>query len=327
MRILVTGGAGFIGSHIVDRFVSDGHDVVVVDDLSSGVREQVNAGARLVVADVRGAEAAAAVAAFAPEVLCLHAAQMDVRKSVASPAFHADVNLVGLLNVMEAARTAQSSSSTPSPASPSSSGASALQHVLFASSGGAMYGEQEEFPATESHPSRPESPYGLAKSVSEQYLDWYHRFYQIPYTALRYGNVYGPRQNPHGEAGVVAIFCSRLLDGKPITIFGDGSQTRDYVYVGDVVRANALALQHRLVGGFNVGRGHETDVNQLAQALLAASPTKVDVVYAAARPGEQKRSVIDPTKLKAASGWTAELTVPEGLARTFAWFAERRLAR
>ena len=309
MRILVTGGAGFIGSHLVDRFVKDDNDVVVLDDLSSGLREQVNPRARLVVADVRGEVAAAAVTAFAPQVLCLHAAQMDVRKSVAVPAFDADVNLVGLLNVMEAARAA-----------------GALQHTLFASSGGAMYGEQDAFPATETHAVRPESPYGLAKAVSEQYLDWYHRFYKIPYTALRYGNVYGPRQNPHGEAGVVAIFCARILAGKPITIFGDGTQTRDYVYVEDVVNANALALQHRLVGGFNVGQGKETDVNKLASALLAASTSKVEVSHAAARPGEQKRSVIDPAKLNKACGWKAGTSVDDGLARTFRWVAERAAA-
>lgn len=306
MRICVTGGAGFIGSHLVDRFITDGHDVVALDDLSSGVRAQVNPRARLVVADIRRPEAAAAVMAFAPEVVCHHAAQMDVRKSVAVPAFDADVNLVGLLNVMEAARSA-----------------GALQHVLFASSGGAMYGEQEAFPATESHPTRPESPYGLAKAVSEQYLDWYHRFYKVPYTALRYGNVYGPRQNPHGEAGVVAIFCQRILDHKALTIFGDGGQTRDYVFVGDVVAANALALQKRLVGGFNVGTGQETDVNQLASALLAAAAAPVPVNHEAARPGEQRRSVIDPGKLSA-QGWKPSVTVAEGLARTYRWFAEQR---
>ena len=306
MRIVVTGGAGFIGSHLVDRFVNDGHDVVALDDLSSGRAAQVNPRARLVTADVRGKEARAALLAFAPEVVCHHAAQMDVRRSVVDPAFDADVNLVGLNNVVEAARQA-----------------GALSHVLFASSGGAMYGEQEIFPAPETHPTRPESPYGLAKAVSEQYLDWYRRFYGISYTALRYGNVYGPRQNPHGEAGVVAIFCARILDGKTITVFGDGGQTRDYVFVDDVVAANALALQARLVGGFNVGTGIETDVNQLARALLAAAPDKVDVVHAAPRAGEQRRSVIDPAKLRAA-GWSSTVDVATGLARTFRWFEAQR---
>ncbi|HEY1097500.1 MAG TPA: NAD-dependent epimerase/dehydratase family protein [Myxococcota bacterium] len=307
--MLVTGGAGFIGSHLVDRFLKDGHDVVVVDDLSSGRREQVDPRARLVVADIRRAEAAAAVTAFAPEVVCHHAAQMDVRKSVAAPSFDADVNLVGLLNIVEHARLAGS-----------------LQHVLFASSGGAMYGEQERFPADEAHPVRAESPYGLAKAISEQYLDWYQRFYGIGYTALRYGNVYGPRQNPHGEAGVVAIFCNRILAEKPITIFGDGGQTRDYVFVDDVVAANALALEHRLRGGFNVGAGIETDVNALAHALLAAAAKSVEVKHEAARAGEQRRSVISPAKLKAACGWAPSVTVADGLARTFRWFSERPAA-
>jgi UDP-glucose 4-epimerase len=306
MRIIVTGGAGFIGSHLVDRFISDGHDVVVIDDLSSGRAAQVNPRARLVAADVRGKEARAAIVAFAPEVVCHHAAQMDVRRSVVDPAFDADVNLVGLNNVVEAARQA-----------------GALQHVLFASSGGAMYGEQSVFPAPESHPTRPESPYGLAKAVSEQYLDWYHRFYGIGFTALRYGNVYGPRQNPHGEAGVVAIFCARILDHKPLTIYGDGGQTRDYVYVDDVVAANVLALSARLQGGFNVGTGKETDVRQLAGALLRAAPHEVDVVHAAPRAGEQRRSVVDPQKLRAA-GWSSSVDVEEGLARTFRWFLQQR---
>jgi UDP-glucose 4-epimerase len=306
MRALVTGGAGFIASHLVDRFIADGHDVVVIDDLSSGVREHINPRARLVVADIRRPEAFAAVLAFAPEVLCHHAAQIDVRRSVQSPAFDADVNLVGLLTVLEAARQG-----------------GALQHVLFASSGGAMYGEQEVFPAPETHATRPESPYGLAKAVSEHYLDWYRRFYGITSTSLRYGNVYGPRQNPHGEAGVVAIFCQRILDGKPITIFGDGGQTRDYVYVDDVVAANMLALGKRLDGGFNVGTGQETSVVRLATTLLAAAPSPVEVRHEAPRAGEQRRSVIDPRML-VAHGWAPAVTIDEGLARTFRWFAGRR---
>ena len=302
MRVLVTGGAGFIGSHLVDRFVQLGHEVSVLDDLSSGTRDNVNPKANLVVADVRKPDA---LWDFKPHVVVHHAAQMDVRKSVADPAFDADVNVVGLLRVMEAARSG-----------------GALEHVVLASSGGAMYGEQDVVPAPESHPVRPESPYGLSKAVSEQYLAWYHRMYGVTSTCLRYGNVYGPRQNAHGEAGVVAIFCNRILSGKPLTIFGDGSQTRDYVFVDDVVAANVVALDKRPHGGFNVGTGKETDVNFLAKSLVAASGRDNKIEYAAARKGEQKRSVIDP-RAYGKLGWSARVDVKDGLARTFAWFQER----
>jgi UDP-glucose 4-epimerase len=304
MRVLVTGGAGFIGSHLVD-VVAQGHDVTALDDLSSGRRENVSAKAKLVVADVR--TCGDVVREIAPHVVVHHAAQMDVRKSVVDPAHDADVNLVGLLRVLEGARTAGK-----------------LEHVVFASSGGAMYGEQSVFPAPESHAVLPESPYGLAKAVSEQYLAWYERMYGISSTSLRYGNVYGPRQNPHGEAGVVAIFCGRLLEGKALTIYGDGKQTRDYVYVDDVVEANALALEKRPKGGFNIGTAKETDVNALAATLVAASGVRGDVKHAEARAGEQKRSVIDPAAFRAATGWRARVAIEDGLARTFAWFREQR---
>lgn len=309
MRVLVTGGAGFIGSHLVDRFVALDHDVLALDDLSSGLRENVNPEARLAVADIRTPSATELIRSFAPHVVVHHAAQMDVRKSVVDPAFDADVNLVGLLRVMEAARTGGS-----------------LEHVLFASSGGAMYGEQDVFPAPETHPVRPESPYGLAKAVSEQYLDWYRRMYGITSTSLRYGNVYGPRQNPHGEAGVVAIFCGRILDGKPVMIVGDGKQTRDYVYVEDVVDANVRAFTSRPQGGFNIGTGRETDVLTLAAALVHASGREVQVEHGPPRPGEQRRSVIDPAAFGRATGWAATVDIQDGLARTFHWFAERRHA-
>ena len=301
MRILVTGGAGFIGSHIVDRFVSLGHEVSVLDDLSSGSKDNVHARARLTVVDVRDPGPIDA------HVVVHHAAQMDVRKSVADPAFDADVNLVGLLRVMEAARKG-----------------GALEHVVFASSGGAMYGEQDAFPAAEDHAVRPASPYGLSKATSEQYLAWYGRMYGITSTSLRYGNVYGPRQNAHGEAGVVAIFCGRILEGKALTIYGDGTQTRDYVFVDDVVEANALAVEKRPVGGFNIGTAKETDVNALAARLIRASGAKVDVQHAAPRAGEQRRSAIDPAAYARATGWKPKVDVDDGLARTFAWFKGRR---
>lgn len=302
-RILVTGGAGFIGSHLVDAFVQEGHDVMVVDDLSSGIQSNVSTLAQLVEADIGSAAAADATTLFNPHVICHHAAQMDVRRSVADPAFDAQVNLVGLLRMMEAARSG-----------------GALRHVLFASSGGAMYGEQDVYPAPENHPVRAESPYGLSKAMSEMYLEWYHRAYGITYTALRYANIYGPRQNPHGEAGVVAIFSRRMLANQPVTIYGDGTQTRDYVFVGDVVRANMIALQHTLHGGFNVGTGRETDVNVLAKLLLQATSSSSIVSHASPRPGEQKRSVIDGTKLYTATGFKPETSLEEGLGKTVEWF-------
>jgi UDP-glucose 4-epimerase len=307
LRVLVTGGAGFIGSHLVDRFVSMGHEVVALDDLSGGKRDNVNAKARLVAADIRTPDAVAAIQQFRPQVIVHHAAQMDVRKSVADPAFDADVNLVGLLRMMEAARTA-----------------GALEHVLFASSGGAMYGEQSVYPAPESHPVKPESPYGLAKGVSEQYLDWYKRCYGIGSTSLRYGNVYGPRQNPHGEAGVVAIFCNRILEGKPVGVVGDGKQTRDYVFVADVVEANARAFEKRPQGGFNIGTGVETDVVTLAQHLIKASGTDARIEHIPPRAGEQRRSVIDPSLYGATTGWKPSVSIADGLKKTFDWFKEQR---
>lgn len=306
MRVLVTGGAGFIGSHLADRFVADGHTVLVIDDLSSGVRTQVPEAARFVQADIRSEEAKAAVLAFAPHIVCHQAAQMDVRRSVAEPAFDAAVNVVGLVNIVESARIA-----------------GALEHVLFASSGGAMYGEQDVFPAPESHPRRPESPYGLTKGIGEDYLDWYHRTYGITYAAMRYGNVYGPRQNPHGEAGVIAIFTSRFLAGQDVTVFGTGAQTRDYVFVKDVVEANMAALEARAVGGWNVARGEETDVNALASTLHELCGANGSIHHAPARAGEQQRSVIDPSALRDKTGFEPTTTIRDGLAETVAWFKAR----
>ncbi|MFZ9888892.1 MAG: NAD-dependent epimerase/dehydratase family protein [Myxococcota bacterium] len=307
MRILVTGGAGFIGSHLTDALIERGHDVVVLDSLVSGKRENLNPKARFVHADVRSDEASAAITEFAPEVVFHEAAQMDVRRSVEDPAYDADVNLVGLTRVAEAARKG-----------------GALQHILFAGSGGAMYGEQERYPALEDHRVRPESPYGLAKAVSEMYLDLFARLYGFRWTSLRYANVYGPRQDAHGEAGVVAIFCGRLLRGESMTIFGDGKQTRDYVFVRDVVAANLAALDHKLEGGFNVGTAKETDVNELAQRLIVIAGSHVTPSYAAARKGEQLRSVIDPGKLEAATGFRPNTSLDDGLRATFEWFAARQ---
>lgn len=306
MRILVTGGAGFIGSTVADRFAAEGWEVAVVDDLSSGKRENVPASARFFPCDVRSAAAAAAVREFRPDVLCHHAAQIDVRKSMADPRHDADVNLGGLLNLMQAAVQAK------------------VAHVLFASSGGAMYGDTERIPTPEDHPARPVSHYGVAKAASELYLGVFRANFGIPFAALRYGNVYGPRQDPHGEAGVVAIFSGRLLDGQPCTIYGDGTQTRDYVFVEDVARANLLAAERRFDGPLNVGTGVETDVNALYAHLARAAGSTADPVRADARPGEQRRSCIDPAAAGRAIGWRPEVAIGDGLARTLEWFRARR---
>ena len=307
MRILVTGGAGFIGSHTVDALVATAaHQVAVIDNLSAGKREQLNPGANFYEADIRdAAEVGRIIAIEQPEVIVHFAAQMDVRRSVADPAFDAQVNLVGFLNLMEAARQ------------------HGLRRVVFSSTGGAIYGEQDTFPADESHACRPVSPYGVAKFSTESYLFFYKAQYGVEYAAMRYANVYGPRQDPHGEAGVVAIFCGRLLADQPVTIFGDGEQTRDYVYVGDVVRANVAAVTAAVNGPINIGTGIETSVNRLYAALAAAAGSNRAPAYAAARAGEQSRSVIAATRAGRELDWRPEVTIEEGLRRTYQFFKER----
>ncbi|HYD43594.1 MAG TPA: NAD-dependent epimerase/dehydratase family protein [Anaeromyxobacter sp.] len=306
-RVLITGGAGFIGSTAADQFLAAGWDVAILDDLSSGKRGNVPPGARFYPVDVRSEAALEAVKKERPEVICHQAAQIDVRRSMTDPRFDADVNVGGLLNLMQAAVAAGS-----------------VEHVVFASSGGATYGDTDVIPTPESHPQRPVSCYGAAKAASEIYLGVYRANHGIKVTSLRYANVYGPRQDPHGEAGVVAIFCGRLLDGKPCTIYGDGTQTRDYVFVGDVARANVLAAEKRFDGPLNVGTGIETDVNQIYAHLARAAGVSRAPEHAPGRMGEQKRSCVDPAAAAKAIGWKPEVAIEDGLARTLEFFRKQR---
>jgi UDP-glucose 4-epimerase len=306
-RILVTGGAGFIGSTIADLFLDSGWDVAVLDDLSTGKRENVPARARFYPCDVRSAACAEVLEKERPEVVCHQAAQIDVRRSMADPRFDADVNVGGLLNLMQAVVKAGS-----------------VRQVLFASSGGATYGDTDRIPTPEDHPARPVSHYGAAKAAGELYLGVYRASHGIPFAALRYANVYGPRQDPHGEAGVVAIFCGKLLEGKPCMVNGDGGQTRDYVFAGDVARANLLAAEKAFDGPLNVGTGIETDVNRLHGLLAKAAGSAAHAAHGPAKPGEQRRSCVDPSAAARAIGWRSTVTLEDGLARTFEWFRTRR---
>jgi len=305
MKILVTGGAGFIGSHLADAFIAAGHEVVIVDDLSSGRHENINSKAKFYQVDVQAAEIADIIARERPEVLCHHAAQMDVRRSVADPVFDARVNLVGLLNLMEQGRQ------------------HGLRRVLFASTGGAIYGEQDVFPAPETHFTAPLSPYGVAKLASERYLYFYSQAYGISYAALRYANVYGPRQNPHGEAGVVAIFTEKLLHGEEPVINGDGKQTRDYIYVGDLVRANLAALTSDFCGAVNLGTGRETDVNELFGLLCQECGVAAVERHGPGKAGEQRRSAIDNRLAAQVLHWRPEVDLADGLRETVAFFRAR----
>ncbi len=307
--ICVTGGAGFIGSHVAAALAAAGHRVLIVDDLSSGSKDNVPPGAELHRLDIRSRAAADLVSQAGVEILVHHAAQIDVRRSVADPVLDADVNVLGTLNLLEAGRRG------------------CLRQVVFASTGGAIYGEQDAFPAGEDHPTRPLSPYGVAKLAVERYLWYYHAEHGLDATVLRYANVYGPRQSPHGEAGVVAIFLDRLLAGRAAMINGDGLQTRDYVFVGDVVAANLAAAGRPGWGVYNVGTGRETDVVTLYRAIAAAAGVDSPPQHGPAKPGEQRRSAISSARLAEDLGVTVATDLQQGLAATAAWFRARAADR
>ncbi len=305
MNILVTGGAGFIGSHIVDAYVSDGHHVVVIDDLSSGVRENVNPKAEFHQLDIRSGEVEQVFRNHKFDIVNHHAAQMDVRRSVADPKFDASVNVIGGLNILESVRQY------------------GVNKIIFSSTGGAIYGEQDYFPADEDHPVRPLSPYGITKLVTEKYLFYYKEVHGIGHVVLRYANVYGPRQNPHGEAGVVAIFAKKMLQGESPLINGDGKQTRDYTYVGDVVNASVLALKYQGSNIFNIGTGIETDVNELFHVLRGWLRPDCPEHHGPGKQGEQRRSVISSKKIEKELGWKPRVDLSEGLRLTAEYFKKK----
>lgn len=302
MKILVTGGAGFIGSWVAEVYINGGHEVLILDDLSTGRRENVPADASFIEGDIRDADLVRGVFSdFRPDIVNHHAAQIDVRKSVEDPAYDASVNIIGTLRLLE------------------SSVRGGVKKFVFASTGGAIYGEPRVIPADEKTPPMPISPYGTSKYAVEKYLEYYKYIYSLDYVALRYANVYGPRQNPHGEAGVIAIFCSRILAGKPCIVFGDGAQTRDYVYAGDVAKASLSALSAPS-GSYNIGTEIETSVNGLIAELGAASGVKFKVEHADARAGEVGRISLDVELAGKVLGWAPGVYLREGIKNTWEWF-------
>jgi len=310
-KVLVTGGAGFIGSHVVDAYIEAGHQVAVIDSFDTGSREYVNPGARLYEADILDPSVEDIIARERPTVVNHHAAQASISRSVADPIQDARINVLGSLHLLELARKYE------------------VRNCIFASSGGAVYGHQQSYPAREDHPLNPVNAYGIAKLSAEKYLEYYRHVHGIRGVSLRYGNVYGPRQNPHGEAGVVAIFAGALLHGRRPTIFGDGKQTRDFVHIRDVVRANILTLDLLLrhdgssftePAAFNIGTGRETSILEILQHLASITGRPAECHFDAAREGEIRRSVLDCALAGAVLGWRPRCSLEEGLRETATWF-------
>jgi len=306
MKILVTGGAGFIGSHVADVFLDAGHDVVVVDDLSTGRREHLNPSAQFYELDIRDSELDEIFAGEQPDVVSHQAARANVRESMEKPLLYADVNVLGSLNVLECCRR------------------HSVGKVIYASTGGAVYGEPQELPATEDHPIKPLDPYGASKHHVEHYLELYQMNFGIAFTNLRYPNVYGPRQDPYGEAGVVAIFSNQMLHGGQPMINGSGEQERDFVYVGDVARANVLSLERGDGGTYNIGSGIGTSINHLFDLLAERTGYDEPAVRGPAKQGEVFKIYLDATRAQKELGWTPEVQLEEGLEHTVAYFKERK---
>lgn len=308
MKIIVTGGAGFIASHIVDAYIQRGHEVYVIDDFSTGQRRNLNPSAKVFDLDITDPKAVNLITEIKPDILSHHAAQMDVRRSVADPAFDARINIIGFISLLEGCKDA------------------GVKRVIFSSSGGAVYGDQDPIPASEEHETLPLSPYGVSKLTGELYLGYYRMAFGLSYVALRYANVYGPRQSTLGEAGVVAIFISQLLAGKSPVINGDGKQTRDYVFVGDVVRANVAALDTDYIGAVNIGTGQETDVVTICQLLRDGVGSPVKANHGPAKLGEQRRSCLVTSLAQKVLAWRPEIGLKEGLQQTIAYYQKAGLA-
>ena len=305
MRVLVTGGAGFIGSQVADAHVARGDEVIVVDSLVSGRREFVPPGARFYQMDVRDPGLRDVLATERPQIVNHHAAQVSVSASMKDPLFDAEVNVLGTLRLLEHCVAA------------------GVQQMIFASTGGALYGDPETLPADESTPIRPLSPYAAGKFAAETYVGLFRRVHGLRACCLRYANVYGPRQDPHGEAGVVAIFSRALLDGRPATIFGDGEQTRDFVYVDDVVQATRAATDRRIAGAINIGTGKATTVNTVYAALARAAGVSILPRYASPRPGDVRDITLAAGRARARLGWEPRVSVETGLTETLNWFRQR----
>ena len=304
MKILVTGGAGFIGSHIVNTYINAGHAVTVIDDLSSGNKKFINPKANFYHLSINSPKVKTILEKEKITVINHHAAQISVTDSVSDPLFDANSNIIGTLQLLQNAVSLK------------------VEKFIFASTGGAMYGEQKKFPASEEHSCQPLSPYGISKLSAEHYINYYGMQHGLNTTIFRYSNVYGPCQNPHGEAGVVAIFCQKLIEGTPPIIWGDGEQTRDFISVRDIAKANIIALNPQCAGVFNVGTGNETSVNFIAQSLLKISKTDLTAKYGPQKKGEQRRSSIDSKKLIKNFGWKSSISLEEGLVETFNYFKD-----
>jgi UDP-glucose 4-epimerase len=306
MKILVTGGAGFIASHVSDAYIEAGHEVVIVDNLSTGKTEFVHEKAKFIEADITDKETIQRIIREEkPEVINHHAAHIQVGYSVENPQFDAENNVIGLLNVMEAAREV------------------GVKKVIMAATGGAMYGNKQT-PFDETMKEQPLSPYGISKRAGELYLNYYHELYNIPFVSLRYSNVYGPRQNAHGESGVVAIFSEMIMAGKSPVINGDGTHTRDYVYVGDVVKANLLALDTDFVGELNIGTAGEISTNEVFDIVVKELEANIEKKYGPERPGEQVTSSLNFQKAKEVLGWEPTVSFEEGVKRVAEWYKEQK---